>query len=325
MYNIFFRILLKFYTIILNQRRGLSVDFYKINNLKKVLNNLYEGAYVVDKSRKIIFWNKAAEEISGFKKEEVIGSACSDNILQHVDEEGNSLCKNGCPLTNVIEEGGVKEMEVFLKHKKGHRVPVFAKTITLLDEDNYVIGALETFTENAIHNYIFNKVKTLEKLAMIDSLTQVPNRRFLENSLRLKFDEALLTGMNLGIIFIDIDYFKKFNDDYGHDIGDLVLINVSKTLSRNLRDNDIIGRWGGEEFLGIFFGIDKEGLKRVADKLRALTEKTYTQIDGNNVNVTISIGASILKSGDTIDTLIKRADNRLYQSKKNGRNRVTID
>jgi len=299
------------------------LDLNKIKNLEKIINNLYEGIYIVDKSRKLIYWNKSAEDITGYKGSEVVGSYCSDNILQHVDVDGNSLCVLGCPLAGVIEDGNPRDFEVFLHHKDGHRVPVLVRALPLKDKNEDIIGVLEIFSENSVRKNILEKIKSLEKLAMLDELTQIPNRRYVENTIKLRFDEYLLNGENFGIIFSDIDHFKKFNDDYGHDVGDLVLKTVSKTFSNNLRGNDIIGRWGGEEFVGIFSGIDGEGLKKIAEKLRTLVENTYVNVDNNKINVTISAGATLVNSKDDINTIIKRADKLLYESKGNGRNCVT--
>lgn len=299
------------------------MDLNKIKNLEAIINNLYEGAYIVDKSRKLIYWNKTAEDISGYKASEVTGSYCFDNILQHVDADGNSLCVLGCPLASVIEDENPREVEVFLHHKDGHRVPVLVRALPLKDENKDVIGVLEIFSEISVRKNILEKIRNLEKLAMLDDLTQIPNRRYLENSIKLRFDEYLLNKVNFGIVFLDIDHFKKFNDDYGHDIGDLVLKTVSKTFSNNLRGNDIIGRWGGEEFVGVFSGIDGKGLKKIAEKLRFLVEKTYVNVDNKNINVTISVGATLVNSKDDIDTIIRRADKFLYESKGKGRNCVT--
>jgi len=296
----------------------------KIKNLEKILNNLYEGAYIVDKSRNLIYWNKAAEDLSGYKASEVAGSYCSNNILQHVDANGKCLCKQGCPLAAVIEDGNKREVEVFLHHKAGHRVPVLVRALPLEDKNGDVIGALEIFSENSERKNILKKIKSLEKLAMLDELTQIPNRRYVENSIKLRFNEYLLNGVNFAIIFLDIDHFKKFNDDYGHDIGDLVLKTVSKTFSNNLRGNDIIARWGGEEFIGVFSEVDEKSLKNIGEKLRILVEKTYIEVEGRKLNVTISSGATLVNSHDSAETLIKRADKLLYKSKINGRNCITL-
>jgi len=175
-----------------------------------------------------------------------------------------------------------------------------------------------------LHRLRFSS-KSLEKLAMLDELTQIPNRRYIENSINLRFNEFLLNEIEFGIIFLDVDHFKEFNDHYGHDIGDLILKTVSKTFSNNLRSGDTIGRLGGDEFIGIFPEINKAELKKIAEKLKVLVEKTYIELKDKKINVTISVGATLINSNDTINSLIKRADDFLYASKNKGRNCITTE
>jgi diguanylate cyclase (GGDEF)-like protein len=127
-----------------------------------------------------------------------------------------------------------------------------------------------------------------------------------------------------GILFIDIDHFKKFNDRYGHDVGDDVLKVVAKTFIANARSFDLFGRWGGEEFLGIIRNINSKDLELLGNKLRSLIENSYILRENEKLRVTISIGATPVNENDTIDSLIKRADILLYKSKTEGRNRLTL-
>ena len=120
----------------------ISKDYHE------VLSYMYEGVYVVDKHRKIIFWNNGSEVISGYTSEEVIGHYCHDNILQHVTEDGTQLCFGGCPVHHTLQTGEVMEANVFLHHKSGHRVPVTVKSIPLFDEDNDVVAVIEVFTDS---------------------------------------------------------------------------------------------------------------------------------------------------------------------------------
>lgn len=118
---------------------------------KSVLDNLFDGVYVVDKERKIIYWNKAAERITGFFEAEVVNLACYDNILNHVDERGKQLCLDGCPLAKVLKDGNPRQAEVFLRHKAGHRVPVSIRITPIYDGDS-IIGAAEIFSDTCIHH-----------------------------------------------------------------------------------------------------------------------------------------------------------------------------
>ena len=295
-----------------------------IESLEEILYNLNDGIYIVDKTRKIKFWNKSAKEQTGYTSSDVVGKHCYDNILQHVDIHGNNLCENGCPLTATMEDGKIKEALVFLNHKDGHCIPIRLKGVPLKNENGEIVGAIEIFSGDSELKNIFKKIKDLEKLTMLDDLTQIPNRRYLTNIIHLKLEDYLMNKRTFGLIFIDIDHFKRFNDCHGHDVGDLILKTITKTFSNNLREDDVIGRWGGEEFIGVFSEIDEENLKKVAEKLRSLVEKTSIKVDDKNLRVTISAGVTLIDPKDNVDALIKRADRLLYESKKNGRNRVTV-
>ena len=128
-----------------------------------------------------------------------------------------------------------------------------------------------------------------------------------------------------GVLFMDIDDFKRVNDVYGHDTGDSVLKFVAGTLSANSRPFDLYGRWGGEEFVGIVRNVNAANLKHMGQRLRRLVEKSFLLADdGDKLRVTISLGATMALPEDTIHSLLQRADTLMYQSKAAGKNRLTI-
>lgn len=295
-----------------------------LESYKDILDNLYDGVYYVDSKRKITYWNSSAEKITGYTADEVVGSFCYDNILQHINEKGDKLCLIGCPLEKTLADGGVREMHIYLHHKEGYRVPIYVKSIPLYDKEGKVDGAVEIFSDKSERETILEKVKDLEKMAMLDSLTQIPNRRYIENKIKLKIGEYELQKKKFGVLFVDIDNFKIFNDEYGHDIGDKVLVTVANTFMNNLRANDIIGRWGGEEFVGIVEIADEKSLELLAEKFRVLVENTLVEANDSLLNVTISVGATIVKEIEKSESILKRADSNMYESKMSGRNRVTV-
>lgn len=290
----------------------------------RIIDSLHDGLYFVDANRIITYWNKAAERISGFSSAEVIGKSCADNILTHVDSTGRSLCLGLCPLAACIADGTDREAEVYLHHKDGHRVPVLVRVSTLKDPADNVIGGIELFTD--ISNIQANNLRVieLEKLALLDNLTQLANRNYLERELQSRFEENRRLKIPFGILFIDIDYFKAVNDTYGHATGDEVLRFIAQTFVSNSRPFDLYGRWGGEEFLGIIRNINSDDLVHLGNRLRALIEHSYIIHSGEKLHVTVSLGATSMKKGDTMESLIKRADSLLYESKRTGRNRLTI-
>ncbi|MBN1293849.1 MAG: sensor domain-containing diguanylate cyclase [Candidatus Latescibacteria bacterium] len=286
---------------------------------------MYDGVYFVDAKRCITYWNQAASRITGYSHDEVMGQRCADNILRHVDVDGKNLCIDECPVKKTLNDGVSREMEAFLHHKKGHRVPVLIRTSPIRDENGVITGAVELFSDHTDYELIKQRLAELEKLAYIDELTQLANRRYIEISIEMHLQELKRYGWPFGILFIDIDNFKVINDTKGHIIGDKVLKMLSRTFSGNARPFDFFGRWGGEEFLAIIRNVDLPMLKSIAHRFRMLVEQSFITYNGQNISVTISIGATVGKANDTSKSLIERADKFLYQCKNSGKNCVFVD
>ena len=290
----------------------------------QMLNMLKEGVYFVDLDRKITFWNKAAERISGYSGDEVIGSSCRDNILIHVDSRGKNLCVEGCPLQATMTDRQSRMADVFLHHRRGYRVPVSVRTTPLEDDEGNVVGGIEIFTEISPEENIRSRMEELEKLSLLDPLTKVPSRTHLKAELDALFSLWEKVRRPFGVLFIDIDHFKMFNDNHGHHVGDEVLKIVAKSLSVAVRLGDVIGRWGGEEFVGLFPDVEPEILFSLAERLRTVVENSWIDEKPRRLAVTISIGGTISREGDTPSSIVERADALMYQSKHGGRNKVTI-
>lgn len=294
-------------------------------NYPDLLDRMPDAVYFVDRYRKITYWNGAAEKISGFPAAEILGKGCADNILIHVDEKGQSLCLNRCPLQAAMTDGISREAEVYLHHKNGHRVPVLVRVSPLRDDEGNIVGGAELFTDNSAKEAMLLRIKELEELAMLDALTQLANRRYIETELEVRIQEKKRNQLPFGLLFMDIDHFKRFNDDYGHDAGDLALKTVANTLRSLARPYDLIGRWGGEEFVAVVRNVDMSFLVKIGERMRRLVEMTYINVEGRHLGLTLSIGASMARDDDTPASLLKRGDMLMYLSKENGRNCLTAE
>ena len=290
-----------------------------------IFDNLLEGVYYVDKDRRIVIWNHAAEIITGFSRAEVINRKCADGILCHVDEEGHLLCVDGCPLKSVISSGEPKEQTtpVYLHHKDGHRVPIVIRAAPVKNETGETVGAVEMFHHAGKELEQKERMHALEEMAYLDPLTGLANRRFIITKIDSRLDELRRYAWPVGVLFIDIDHFKKINDTLGHDIGDEVLKIVAATLRATARSFDLVGRWGGEEFIAVVRNCTEEQLVGIAERFRILTEASTLRRE-DAPPVTISIGATLGVPEDTRETFVKRADRGLYEAKETGRNRVTL-
>jgi len=293
-------------------------------NYKELMDNLFDGVYFVDVTKRIRYWNKAAENITGYKADEVLGKLCSESILTLYDDEGRNVCDALCPLEKPVTNSSVREAELYLHHKDGRRIPVAIRITPIRDSKESIIGALELFSDISSKSATLLRIKELEKLSMTDTLTMLANRRYIQMELESRLQELARFNWPFAVLYMDIDHFKAINDTCGHDAGDAVLKTVADTLVASVRPFDLMGRWGGEEFIGIMRNVDEKGLYHIGDRLRQLVEASYVAIDQKKISVTVSAGGTMAKTDDTVEELVKRADELMFKSKAAGRNCLTV-
>ena len=297
----------------------MSDDLYK-----RILDSIYDGVYLVDLDRRTTYWNSGAERITGYRPDEAVGRRCQDNFLVHLDDRGNSLCLHGCPLSSTMANGQPLEVEVYLQHKDGYRIPIFVRAAPIRDGTGRVVGAVEVFSDNSQIAAMTDLIKELRQLSLLDHSTEVGNRRFLEQQLMARLNEQDRYGWRVGVLFVDIDHFKEINDRNDHIVGDRVIRMVARTLANGIRSFDIVGRWGGDEFVVLIVNVDEEQLHTVSEKLRRLIENSGFTEGGKMIRVTVSVGGVLAAAGENPEAVIRRADQLMLASKTAGRNRVTI-
>ena len=293
--------------------------------LRTMLDSIVDGVYFTDLKRTIQYWNRGAERITGYTAEEVTGHCCKDNILMHVDMAGNCICTSSlCPLLKCFKGESDHVERVYLHHKAGHRVPVRVCSSPIRDKSGDIIGGLETFHDITDEIAALQEVDTLKEAALLCPLTGIGNRRYCEQTLRTQLQELIPGPRSLGIVFLDIDHFKSYNDRYGHEVGDIVLKIVARTLSSDLRSFDFVGRWGGEEFVVLLPRMNASDLAATANRLRVLIQSASSETSQGKLSVTVSLGATLATPGESSESLVSRADKLMYASKAAGRNRVTM-
>ncbi|MGB0696091.1 MAG: diguanylate cyclase [Rhodospirillaceae bacterium] len=255
----------------------------------------------------IIDVSTAFQQNSGYRKDELIGQ--NHRILRHPDTEKELYEK----LWSTIVSGRTWEGE--LQNITKNKTPFWVQASITPDYDykGRCIGY------RAIYQNITDK-KVIEKISVSDRLTDLFNRVKLDAELAKERERAIRSNNSpLSVILLDLDHFKSVNDTFGHLVGDKVLVELAKILKRHKRSIDIVGRWGGEEFLIICPNTDLNGALTMAEKMRA-------KISDYNFNTvgqkTASFGVSSLYEDEEIETLLDRADKALYLAKKNGRNQV---
>jgi diguanylate cyclase (GGDEF)-like protein len=175
-----------------------------------------------------------------------------------------------------------------------------------------------------INSQNYNNGLILKKAAELDGLTGLNIRRHFFELAQIEWQKTLLTGKPISVLMIDIDHFKRFNDTYGHDIGDKVLVRVAETIYKTVRDKDIVGRYGGEEFAVVLSEALLETARIIADRIRKEVEnqRILTENSGE-LNCSVSIGIGTYSGTEKeIEELFMKADKMLYKAKEGGRNKI---
>jgi PAS domain S-box-containing protein len=263
---------------------------------KDLLDHMSDGVYFVDRSRRILYWNEGAHRLTGYAAEELLGHRCQDDILCHIDGEGNQLCQEGCPLTASMDDGGTHEANVFLRNKQGRRVPVNVRVQPVRDAGGAIVGAIEIFSDDSAQNEARRRAEALKRLAFFDHLTQLPNRRYLEMSMHTAQSEFEVHRDPFGLLVMDLDGLKQINDTFGHGCGDLALQETAQSL------------------------------KTLAERCVEQVRKASTILEERKgATISVSVGAALARLGEMPAELLGRADALMYQSKRNGRNRAGVE
>jgi diguanylate cyclase (GGDEF)-like protein/PAS domain S-box-containing protein len=291
--------------------------------LLMLFDALDESVFMLDGDRRVIYWNAAAQDLGRSTGEELVGSHCWNDHLIQRDGEACATCSHPCLLGVAMLSGTPQTGELYFQHKSGSRVPMTVSVHPLRNGRSEVTGAVEIFKERVGVHGTHETMAQLEKLAFLDSLTGLANRRYLEVTLLTRLQELQRYGWRFGIIFIDVDNLKVVNDTFGHAAGDLIIRAVGRAFADHARLSDMVGCWGGDEFMAIVTGVDPGQLAAAGEKFRALVEEEVIQDGLRPLRATISVGATPAVPEDTIDTLVSRGDQLMFHSKRMGKNRVT--
>jgi len=268
---------------------------------KQIFSEIKEGLIITDENGLLIDYNRAAVDVFSWLTQANKGRPIND--FDHGSELISSNDQGFC-----------------LRLAKGEQTRTYEFRITDLVENRRNVGRVYIFLD------VTDQVKTLKELNYMvnhDSLTNVYNRRKILEELENKLQDTYSRGIDLSILMLDIDHFKKINDTYGHQAGDHVLTETIQECTNILRKGDIIGRYGGEEFVVILPNTNGAQAAAVAEKLRSKISETKHHIGADHIRITVSIGvAAVTASRPDIRELIKLADSALYKAKGAGRNKV---
>jgi len=292
----------------------------------KAFSEVFLDAYcVVDILNNVVDFNIAFTEMCGesFRKVLKVGNFC--------DLIKTEFCPHQCPAKQIItSERSIRLDEITGESKAFPRLRLIIGGIPIFSDEKEIIGALLTIRDVSAEDVLQKKYLERKEESVTDGLTRLYNKVFSEQLLHRFAKMALRDGNSFSVIMCDIDFFKKVNDNFGHQAGDYVLTTISQMLKGEVRGQDVVGRFGGEEFILILPGTDQDGVYAFAERFRKRVEHTEVMFDGQQIPIKLSLGTatysqswnSQLKAELIVKELINRADRGLYQAKETGRNRT---
>jgi diguanylate cyclase (GGDEF)-like protein/PAS domain S-box-containing protein len=297
-----------------NRNMPDTLEFYT-----RVLNDLYDGVCFVNIEGRVLFWNNAAEQLTGYSSDEICdhdwGSLEQLHSTQMVSDFDDASYLRDC-----VRDGRPRTERVVLRHKSGEEIPVEVYFIPVVGGAGEIIGAAQLFRDARDRMALENQCRELADKANQDALTNMPNRAGLDSRLADLVNHHTRRGTPCSLIVTDLDYFKDINDTFGHQSGDEVLKTFARLLTSHQQPGDLVARYGGEEFVVVLPNCPIDLAWRRAESVRAAIASTNIPVLRGR-HITASFGITELQSGDDPECFIRRADRALYRAKEQGRNR----
>jgi PAS domain S-box-containing protein/diguanylate cyclase (GGDEF)-like protein len=288
---------------------------------RNILDSLDLGVYLVDPERRITFWNVGAERITGYSRSEVLGAPCYENMLVHCCEAGQVQCSEECPLKRTLEDGQPRHPTLYLRHKKGHRVPVHVKTVVLRDRLGSIVGAAEFFGDQFLAETASDGQSGF---ASLEAPPGARSREHLEACLTRNLEAFARDRQPFGILALHVDQWQNLRVTRGREAAEAAIRVIAETLLYSLHPADVFGRWSDEEFLVIVRDRTTRALELDADLLRNLAKNAQFRWWGDRVSITISAGGALVRAGDTDKSMRLRAGAELKRSIERGGDRVAV-
>ncbi|GAO36933.1 hypothetical protein SCT_2348 [Sulfuricella sp. T08] len=284
--------------------------------LSLITSSAHDAIVMVDDSGALTYWNEAADKIFGYNREEAMGRNFLALIVppQSRYREKYETGLKQLATTESGHAGEAVELEIMRKDGSECFVELSLSSVQIRGRW-HGIGIARDITDRKLAE------DKLKLQATTDTLTGIANRRLFNSFLETEMRRAARHHLPLAVMLMDIDHFKQINDGYGHQVGDDVLVELTRLVSNIIREHDFFARWGGEEFVILSPNCDVESMRLLAEKLRAAVE-THSFSDISRV--TCSFGLTEYRAGDSAEDFIGRADAGLYRAKESGRNRVEM-
>lgn len=293
---------------------------------KPLMDVFLDAFCVIDAENRVVDFNVAFTELCGESYRKILKTGDFCELVR------TELCPGNCPGKRIVTEGRPFRVDELSGGTKAYpTLQLILGGVPIFDDAGKTIGALLTIRNVSAEVELQKKYDQRKQESIVDGLTRLYNKVYTEAML-LRMTKSLSRDLeHLTVVMCDIDHFKKVNDTYGHRAGDFVLATVAQMLQGESRDTDIVGRFGGEEFMAILGNSDPTGAQAFAERFRKRVHAAEIMFEGTRIPVTVSLGTASLSAktvNNTPEALIKdavsRADAALYWAKANGRNQVVL-
>ncbi len=290
-----------------------------------VLESLDTGVYIVDRSRRIRFWNEGAEQTTGYLRQDVVGRFLRDHFLTTGnDAKDLDIGYPDDPVNLAFRDGKTSVMNVSILHKDGYRVPIVLRTNPIRNDHGAIIGAAESFEKNRSASDWTRRQTAFAEFGCLDATTGVAAKSFVETQLR----EQLITfsehHIPFGILLIEIDGLDKYRASRGPGVVAAILRIIAQSVENCVRPTDLVGCWHEHQFIALLLECREPEVALVGERVRRMIGRSEIEWWGDKFSVTSPVGGAGCRMGDEVETLMARAEASLKESVVRGGNCVTV-
>jgi diguanylate cyclase (GGDEF)-like protein/PAS domain S-box-containing protein len=291
---------------------------------QSVLETLQTGVYLVDRNRRIRFWNEGAERITGFLRQDVVGRFLRDHLLTTTSEIKDLDSDTTDPVNLAFRDGKPSITDVSILHKQGYRVPVVLRTIPIRDCHGMVVGVAESFDKNQSASDWTRRQAGLANFGCLDEVTGVPAQTFMETLLRENLTTFAEHNIPFGVLVLAVDRLDENRRNRGPGVVPTILRVVAQTVENCLRPTDLLGCWSDEQFIAVLMECKESEVVRVGERIRKMVNQSEVGWWGDMFSVSCAFGGAGSRAGDTMQLLVSRAEDSLKESITQGGNSVIV-
>jgi PAS domain S-box-containing protein/diguanylate cyclase (GGDEF)-like protein len=289
-----------------------------------LVENAFDAVCFVDHDRRITFWNKEAEALTGYTPGQLVGKSCCEDLLLHFDEDDETVTSGSWPVAETLRDGKLREADVYLRHRSGRMAPVRMRCAPIHDDDGRIIGAIEVLRDVSELEEVRARLRAIDLESYTDPVTGLDSRTHTEHRIQGRLDEMRRYGWRFGVVMAHVDNWDDLAECHSDETLEQIIRLSAHCFAGSLRSFDTVGRWSHHEFIALAPILRDQDLYAIGERVRDLVEQAVLQTSDRLLGATISVGATVIDERDNVDTLVERAQLCTVESRQSGGNRVTL-